>query len=62
MGAVSKVVDSAVIVGSVMVGISAINGIISGAKVKSATIITISALTMLISIYALKEGVRKINE
>lgn len=62
MGVIGKVVDSAVIVGSTVVGISAINGIIAGAKAKSATIITISALTLLISVYALKEGVRKINE
>jgi hypothetical protein len=62
MSTIGKVVDSAVIVGSAVVGISSINGILAGVKAKSGAVIAISSLTLLISVYALKEGVRKIND
>ena len=56
-----KVIDSAVIVGSLLVGAGAVMGIASGVKSKKYGAVAISSLTLLIGIYAIREAVKKIN-
>ena len=62
MGALSKIVDSTVIVGGAVVGIGAVKGIVEGVKLKSGTTIALGAISLLIGIYAIREAVKKINE
>jgi hypothetical protein len=62
MNTIGKVTDATVIVGSLVVGYGGINAIMNGVKGKSAAIIAIGALTTLISIYAFKEAMQKIQE
>ena len=62
MNTLGKVTDATVIVGSLVVGYGGINAIMNGVKAKSTAIIAIGALTTLISIYAFKEAMQKIQE
>ena len=62
MNTIGKVTDASVIVGSLVVGYAGINAIMNGVKDKSTAIIAIGALTTLISIYAFKEAMQKIQE
>jgi hypothetical protein len=62
MNTIGKVTDATVIVGSLVVGYAGVNAIMNGVKAKSTAIIAIGALTTLISIYAFKEAMQKIQE
>ena len=62
MNTIGKVTDATVIVGSIVVGYAGVNAIMNGVKAKSTAIIAIGALTTLISIYAFKEAMQKIQE
>lgn len=62
MGAVGKVLDATVLVGSTYVGYNAAKAVVDGIKLKNTTSIVVGGLTLLISIYALKEAYQKINE
>lgn len=62
MGAVGKVLDATVLVGSAYVGYNAAKAVVDGIKLKNTTSIVVGGLTLLISIYALKEAYQKINE
>jgi hypothetical protein len=62
MNTLGKVTDATVIVGSLVVGYAGVNAIMNGVKAKSTAIIAIGALTTLISIYAFKEAMQKIQE
>lgn len=58
-----KVLDAVVIAGSFLAGYGAIKLLSQGVKMKNkGTAIAIGSITLLVSIYALKEAVRKINE
>ena len=61
MKTLGKVVDATVIVGSVVIGVGAVRGIASGAKMKSKTAIALASLTLIIAVYATREAVNKIN-
>ena len=62
MKTLSKVVDASVIIGSAVVGIGAVRGMMAGGKMKSKATIALSVLTIVIAIYATKQAVTKINE
>jgi hypothetical protein len=62
MGALGKVVDATVIVGSVAVGFGAIKTITEGVKIKSTGAILLGSVTLLIGVYAFKEAINKIND
>jgi hypothetical protein len=62
MNTLGKITDATVIVGSLVVGYAGVNAIMNGVKAKSTAIIAIGALTTLISIYAFKEAMQKIQE
>ena len=62
MGAISKITDSVVIVGSVAVGFGAVKGLMGGIKMKSAGVIALSSVTLLIAVYAFKNALDKIND
>ena len=56
-----KVIDSAVLVGGVIVGIGAVMNMVSGFKGKKYGAVAIGGLTLLIGIYAIKEASSKLN-
>ena len=62
MKTAGKVIDAVVIVGAVGIGISSALNIVSGIKSKKGAVIGIGVFTLLISGYALREAVRKIND
>jgi hypothetical protein len=62
MNTLGKITDATVIVGSLVVGYAGVNAVMNGVKAKSTAIIAIGALTTLISIYAFKEAMQKIQE
>jgi hypothetical protein len=62
MRTLGKVVDSTVIIGSLVVGYGGVNAIIKGSKAKNTAIITVGALTTLIALYAFREAIQKIKE
>ena len=62
MSAIGKVVDATVLVGGAVVGIGAVKAIVGGVKLKSGATIALGTITLLISIYAIREAVNKINE
>lgn len=62
MSAFGKVIDSAVIVGSIGVGFTSVKSLMEGVKTRNNGVILVSSLTTLIAIYAFQQAIKKINE
>ncbi len=62
MSAFGKVIDSAVIVGSIGVGFTSVKSLMEGVKTRNNGVILVSSLTTLIAIYAFQQAIKKVNE
>ena len=62
MSAFGKVIDSAVIVGSIGVGFTSVKSLMEGVKTRNNGVILVSSLTTLIAIYAFQQAIKKLNE
>lgn len=62
MNTLSKVTSATVLVGSTIVGVSAIRVMSQGISNNKGATIALGAITALIAIYAFREAVHKINE
>lgn len=62
MRTIGKVVDASVIIGGLAVGYGGGIAVLKGIKEKKGGVIAIGVLTILISIYAMREAVNKIND
>jgi len=62
MKTLGKIVDATVVVGSLAVGYGGVKAIIGGVKGKSTGAIVLGSITLLISVYAMREAINKIND